>query len=283
MHQRGIEERRIALFQRQLHVVLGEVFLKFGPGKSQISGRIGLRIGQVQCWPAFQWHIAMRDSPLQSQRGRQQMGMNRPFRGIFARHEAKVIIAMRILRSPARIDPVDLRGELVIRPQPGIADQREADITVILRKSGRIGDAVFLQRIPDPVIRARFGEMIPRPGAGLLFLVNHTSEQLGRPIQRRGVAKSAFDHDDAGTRQESAGPFAHQVLLGCVVHRTYGVSVIDQHVLVNLIRVGPVGCLGFRWSGGKIVVNAAGGFAEPGGLGEMMMRIVHGVAPCWSG
>ena len=60
----------------------------------------------------------MRHRPLQGQRGRYGVDMGGKLRHARAAHKAKMIVAVRGLRRPARVHTVDLRCHLIGWPKP---------------------------------------------------------------------------------------------------------------------------------------------------------------------
>jgi len=60
-----------------------------------------------------------------------------------------MIVAVRDLRRAARIDDVELRSDLVGRPEPGLAHERDDRVAIVRGKDwqGRAGTAS--QRVPD--------------------------------------------------------------------------------------------------------------------------------------
>ncbi len=83
----------------------------------------------------------MGDCALQRQHRRQPMGMRGEARQHIRRLESHVIVAMRLLGLAARIDDVDLRGDLIAGAEPGLAHQRGRGIAVVAREQVRIAEA----------------------------------------------------------------------------------------------------------------------------------------------
>ena len=124
VHEGGVEEGRVAGFQRQLRVVVGEILLEFRTGEGDVALDVALRIGQVHGGARGQRHVTMGHSALQGEGREQHMRVDRPLGGVFAGHKAQVIVAVGGLGGAARVHAIDLRGELVVRPKPSGADER---------------------------------------------------------------------------------------------------------------------------------------------------------------
>ncbi len=88
------------------------------------------------------------------------MGVGRIALDLGRRLEAHVVVAVRNLRLAARIDDVELRGDLVEGSEPRFARQRNHGVAVVGGEGLRIGEAQFFQRVPHPVVGAGLGEVI---------------------------------------------------------------------------------------------------------------------------
>ena len=75
-----------------------------------------------------------------------------------------MIVAMRRLRRAAGVHEIDLRGDLVGRAEPRLADQRDDLVAVVGGEDLRIAQAELLERVPDAVVGAGLGEMIAAAG-----------------------------------------------------------------------------------------------------------------------
>ena len=158
------------------------------------------------------------------------------------RLEAHVVVAMGNLRVAARIDDVELRGDLIEGPEPGLADEGDRRIAVIGAEDGRVGETQLLQRVPDAVIRARLGEMIAAIGVAPVLLLDHRPKARVRCLDRRKIGESAADHDDAGPIAHRLDPFGHHLLAGLCrgsgsPHR---LAVVDQDVRDDIAGEGIV-------------------------------------------
>ena len=71
-----------------------------------------------------------------------------------------MIVAVRDLSRAARIDDVELRRDLIGRPEPGFAHERNDRVAVIGGEHRGVAQAELLERIPDAVVGAGLGEMI---------------------------------------------------------------------------------------------------------------------------
>ena len=98
--QRGVEEHRVALAQRHLHVVVGEVVDELGAVERDIAAEETLRVGQQHRRAAVQRHVAVRDRALQGQHRRRAVHMRGVGGQMVVRNEAEVVVAVRNLGSP---------------------------------------------------------------------------------------------------------------------------------------------------------------------------------------
>ena len=108
MEQRGIEEHRVALGQRQLHHVLGEVVDELLLVERDVPANELLRVGQQHRGPALHRHVAVRDGALQRERCRHAVQMRGVGGQLVDVDEAEVVVAMRNLGGATGIDDVDL-------------------------------------------------------------------------------------------------------------------------------------------------------------------------------
>ncbi len=88
--------------------------------------------------------------------------MRRILRQVLVGNEAQVIVAVRNLLCATGIDDVDLRGDLVARAQPGLADDGEGVVGVVLGEHLRCVQREFLRGVPDPVVGAGLAEVVAR-------------------------------------------------------------------------------------------------------------------------
>ena len=118
-----------------------------------------------------------------------------------------MVVAVHILGDAARIDHVDLRGDLIAGPQPGPAHGCDEVVRVVVREHlGRPQSQLF-QRVPDPVVL---------PGGGKVFAGRAACGPLGGndrlelprgPVDDPRVVEGARQHHDAGTVEQGAGQF----------------------------------------------------------------------------
>ena len=143
-----------------------------------------------------------------------------------------MIVAVRDLRLTARIDDVELRGDLIAGPEPGLADERDDNIAVIGGERHGVGEAELLQRVPHAVVRAGFGEMVAAGRIVSFLLVDHRPEMGVDGLDRPKVAEGLAEDDDAGPAGHRLDPFGHHLLArigrgGGAAHR---VAVINEDV-----------------------------------------------------
>ena len=83
----------------------------------------------------------MSDRALQRQRRRETLDVGGKALDRRGRLKAKMVVAMRDLRRPARIDDVELRGDLIGRPEPRLARERDDRVAVIGGEDRRVAQA----------------------------------------------------------------------------------------------------------------------------------------------
>src|SRR4051794_33065808 len=66
--------------------------------------------------------------------------------------EAQVVVAVRGLCRAARVDHVDLRGDLVAGAEPGRRGQRQDVVGVVVGERLGVEQGRLLQRVPHPVV-----------------------------------------------------------------------------------------------------------------------------------
>jgi hypothetical protein len=76
----------------------------------------------------------MRDRALQGEHGREPVHVRREPRGLGVGGEPQVVVPVHALRRAARVDHVDLRGDLIAGPQPGPAHGRDEVVGVVVRE-----------------------------------------------------------------------------------------------------------------------------------------------------
>ena len=93
-----------------------EVVGELRPVAGEVARRVLLRVRQVHRRAGLDRHVAVGDRALQGQHRREPVHVRRVGRRLVERHEAEVVVAVRDLRRAARVDDVDLRGDLVAGP-----------------------------------------------------------------------------------------------------------------------------------------------------------------------
>ena len=106
---------------------------------------------------------------LEREDGRQAVGVT----GILLRHlighEADVVVAMRCLGRPSRVDHVDLRADLVDRPEPGEGGQVDHLARVVVDEHLGVLDCHLLECVPHPDVGAGLGVVVTAACAGSLL------------------------------------------------------------------------------------------------------------------
>ena len=156
-----------------------------------------------------------------------------------------MIVAMRDLRRAARIDDIELRGDLISGPEPGLAHERDDRVAIIGGEDRGVAQAQLLERVPDAVIGAGLGEMIAAADvARALFLDDRPVMRVGL-IDRGVVGERVADDDDAGAVRKGVDPFGQQFLAR--LGRSGGFArlepVIDEHVRRDVAGEGIIGAV----------------------------------------
>ena len=205
MEEGGVEERRVTLGERQLDVVGLEVLTELRPVKGQVPGQVLLRVRQVHRRPGLDRHVRVRDRALQGEHGRQPVHMGREPGGLRAGLEAQMVVAVRGLRRAARVDDVDLGGDLVAGAEPGVAHGRDDVVGVVGNEDVRRAQRQLLQRVPDPVVLPGLGEMVARGAACRALAGDDRLELLRGAFDDAEVVERAGEHHDAGAVVQRAG------------------------------------------------------------------------------
>ena len=150
---------------------------------------------------------------------------------------------MHGLRRAARVDDIDLRGDLVGRAEPGAAHGRDDVVGVVGREHIRRAQRQFLQRVPDPIVLPGLGEVIASGAACGMLIANDRLELLRGPIDDAGVLEHAAEHHDARAVVQGADQFGRNVTPACRAGnlRPQACAVIDQHVLLDRAGIPVVG------------------------------------------
>src|SRR5271165_1383910 len=149
MEKGGIEEHRVALRERELDMMRLEIVAKLRPPRRHVARQVALREWQVERRARLERHVAMGDRALQRQHGRETMHMGGIALDRLRRLKAEMVIAMRKLRRAARIDDVELRGDLISGAKPRLAHERNDGVAVIGGECRRVPQAQLLERVPD--------------------------------------------------------------------------------------------------------------------------------------
>src|ERR1700678_538532 len=107
-----------------------------------------------------------------------------------------MIVAVHDLRGAPRIDDVELRSDLVGRPEPGLAHKRDDRIAIIGREDCRVAQAELLERVPDAVIGAGFREMIAAADVAQALFFDDRPEMIIGLVDRSVLGKRAAYDDD---------------------------------------------------------------------------------------
>src|SRR6266851_4751411 len=185
------------------------------PNADDTCSRLAIRLtSAVRLVPAA-WNRAglkntaspLRHGALQAKHGRELVRVPRELRGLGVRGEPEVVVAMHALRRAARVDHVDLRGDLIARPEPGAACGRDEVVGVVGREHLRRAQGQLLQRVPDPVVLPGLGEVVAC-GAARRPLAGDDRLELPRgPVDDADVTERTGQHHDAGAVEQGAGQF----------------------------------------------------------------------------
>ena len=189
------------------------------------------------------------------------MHLRRIAGGQLVAEEPEVVVAVRILCLSARAYDVDLRGDLVAGTEPGVADQRQDVVGVVVDEGVGIAHGQLLQRVPDPVVRARGGEVVARGRAGRPLVGDHRVERGGHPVHRIEVGEGAPEDDEA--RPVGQCPDQLDLHRGPVGGGAEGGRVVDQDLLDQLSRVRVVGRVGAGGEDGDEVLDPAVVLGQP--------------------
>src|SRR6185437_4476415 len=158
--ERRVEEERIPFLQRQLHEVRLEVIAEILATPCKIAFGISLRERQKPGWPAFHRHVAMSDRALQREKSRHRMHMGWVTFCLCYGLEAEMVVPMRLLRLAAGTHDIHLRRDLKARTEPRLGHRDNRRARIVAGEHRRSTQAQLFLRIPDPVIRARFREVV---------------------------------------------------------------------------------------------------------------------------
>ena len=95
-----------------------------------------------------------------SQRRRQPVHVRRVADRFIERHEPEAVATVRGLRIAARVHHVHLRGDLVVGTEPGLRQQRQRIVGVVVDEKLRSADGELVECTPDAVVGTRLGEVV---------------------------------------------------------------------------------------------------------------------------
>ncbi len=187
---------------------------------------------------------------------------------------------MRNLSRAARIDDVELRGDLIRRAEPGFACERDHRVAVIGGEGGRVLETQLFERIPDAVVGARLGEMIAAADVALtLFLDDRPKMSVGL-IDRARVGERAANGDDAGPVGQRLDPFRHDFLagLGRRGDAAHFEAVVDGHVRHDVPGERIIGAVGRPLDASPERVEIASLLGQPDAIVSQPLGVVvlHG-------
>ena len=190
---------------------------------------------------------------------------------------------MRNLSRAARVDDVELRGDLIRRAEPGFAYERDQRVAVIGGEDGRVAQTELLERIPDAVVGAGLGEMIAAADvASALFLDDRPKMSVGR-VDRARVGERVANGDDAGSVGQRLDPFGHDFLagLGRRSSGAYFEAVVNGHVRCDVGGERVVGVVGRPLDASPERVEIASLLGQPDAIVSQPLQVVvlHGVPP----
>ena len=155
------------------------------------------------------------------------------------RLETKVVVAMRLLSVAAGANHIDLRCHLVTRAEPGFRHGQKHPVREIFREYGRRSKAELFLRIPDPVIGARFREMVCCSCALLLLTADNGFEDGRSGIDGSCVGECPMEHQHPRAIPKDVCPFRLQLREpGCIVYQTIElITVVHGNSLPDVRRI----------------------------------------------
>lgn len=160
MEERGIEEQRIAFFERQLDVVRFKVIAEVLAALCEIPLGIALREGQELGRPAFHGHIGVSNGPLQREKGGHRVNVRRITFGLRDDLKTEVVVAVCLLCLSTGSYDIGLRSHLKMRTEPRLSDRAKYRAREVAGKHGGRAQAKLFLRAPDTVIGACPGEVV---------------------------------------------------------------------------------------------------------------------------
>ena len=223
-------------------------------------------------------HVDVRDRALQRQHRRESVDVRRELRGEVEVHEPEVVVAVRGLCGAAGVDDVRIRHDLVVRAEPRHRDEIDDIVRVVVDKRVGIGDGQLLQRAPQPVVAARFGEVVSGLHAARLLLLDQRCDHGSRAVDD-GRVEGAGEDRDAGAVHQGAGQLrlhrAAALRRRDVVGQRFAV---EQHSALDAVRMRVVGRVGLHLDDGSEVVEPAVVAGEPAAV-RTDGRCGHGRTP----
>lgn len=161
----------------------------------------------------------------------------RPFVG----EETEVVVPVHALRRAARVDHVDLGGDLVAGAEPGLADQGQHVVGVVVGEDLGSVQGRLVEGAPHPVVGAGLREVVTAGRAARPLPLDQRAEDVRGPVHHVQVRERAPEHHDAGAVQQRAHPLGpHRRRVG----RPDTVAVVERNVPRDLGGVGVVTRIG---------------------------------------
>ncbi len=176
-----------------------------------------------------------------------------------------MVVAVHGLRGAARVDHVDLRGDLVAGAEPGAGDQGQDVVRVVVGERLGVVERGLLQRVPHPVVGARLCEVVPGARARRALLGDQGLEHLGGTVHDRQLREGAPEDHDAGPLGERPHQLGlHLTALPGRHGLAEPVAVVDEDVPLDRGRVREVAQVGGLLDEGTEGVEVAVLLGEPG-------------------
>ena len=238
VEERGVEEDRIPLRQRQLDEVSVEVRAELRSPEGEVAGLVLLRVRQVHRRAALDRHVAVGNGALEGQDPRQAVDVRGVLSGDLRRQEAQVVVAVSSLGGPTGVHHVDLGGDLVCRAQPGRRNQGDDLVGIVIGEGLGRADGHLLQGVPDPVVCAWLGEVVARGRARRTLIGDQGIEDFRGPVDDLEVRKGSLDHHDAGTVRERPDHFSLHFAAAFRIgrKRAQPIAIVERNIPID--RVG---------------------------------------------
>ena len=118
-----------------------------------------------------------------------------------------LVLVSHDLSLAAWIDAVDLSRHLITGTEPGFANETERRARVVLCKVLRICLTMFLQRVPDSIICARFRKMITAVATRGALRFDQLGENRRGTIDRCMLGNGVTNDHNTRTRIQRPRPF----------------------------------------------------------------------------